>query len=148
MNRTSGWFVAAVVGVLLAIAGLWGHRSTRAGALVFVPEQELGPSVSLGVEIRRQLHRHGSNLQLPHDLDFYFYLPTHGAAQNAARDLRARGFSVAVSRSASGAQWLCLANRRIVPDRRRLDEWGPWFQRVAAAHGGEYDGWEGSIERK
>jgi hypothetical protein len=43
---------------------------------------------------------------------------------------------------------LILAGALLVPDERTLDQWGQWFERVAATHGGEYDGWEASVEKK
>jgi hypothetical protein len=147
MNWTSGWLVGTLDGVLLGVSALCVRSDMNSDRLVMVPEAEIGPPASLGVHIRRQLQRHSSDLQLPHDMDFYFYFPTELAARSPACDLRTEGFTISVSKSAAGDQWLCLATQRLVPDRHRLDGWGQWFERVAAAHGGEYDGWEGSIEQ-
>jgi hypothetical protein len=143
MNRT----VLILAGALLAGIGLWRILGTKLQGFAPV-EGELEHPHNIGKDVIAQLRKQGSDLLRPHSMEFYFYFPTQAGAEQAAGDLRAKGFWVKTDRAAVRDQWLCLASRRLVPDERTLDQWGQWFERVAATHGGEYDGWEASVEKK
>ena len=141
MNRSAVWLAAVGVAVVVLGAGLVRSKGEKS-----LPGEVTKPE-NLAGEVLGQLQREGSNLSKPHSMDFYFYFPTHTAADAAAGDLRAHGFAARVDRAAAGSTWLCLATRRSVPDERLLDQWGKWFAQVALSHDGKYDGWESSVER-
>jgi Regulator of ribonuclease activity B len=134
-----------LAGVLLVWMGLWRYSVTRSQA-VNPAEPDLAHPHNLGKDVLWHLRKQGSNLHRPHRMDFYFYFRTQAAAEQTAGALQARGFTTRVDRAALGDKWLCLATRRLFPDQLVLDRWGQWFERLAASAGGEYDGWESSIE--
>jgi hypothetical protein len=92
-------------------------------------------------QVLKQLAAAGSDLSKPHDLEFFLYFSDEARAATACRQLTAEGYAGKVDRAAKGPQWMCFVTRRLVPDhaamvaiRRRMNE-------LAAAGGGEYDGW-------
>lgn len=97
-------------------------------------------------EVLEQLRESGSDLTKPHDFEFYLYIPTKAYADKAAEKIRNSGFSAAeVSRPASGSGWLCLARKTIIPDQANLSNLARFLEQIAAAVGGEFDGWEAEI---
>ena len=87
------------------------------------------------------LEEAGSDLSKPHDLEFFLYFPDESAAEAAAEDMRARGYEVQVRPSEDGTDWLCFAEKTMVPDYEAIRDISRDFEAIAAAHGGEYDGW-------
>jgi hypothetical protein len=103
-------------------------------------------SATFKKEVLQQLRRHGSDLTKPHEFEFYLYLPTRKFATKAADKIRQSGFSAAdVSRSASGDAWLCVAKKTLVPAKADLADHARFFEQIATALGGEFDGWETEI---
>ena len=43
--------------------------------------------------------------------------------------------------------WLCLVSSTVVPTEEAIRAASTRLRAVAAAHGGEYDGWEAAVER-
>jgi hypothetical protein len=98
-------------------------------------------------EVLEQLREFGSDLTKPHDFEFYLYVPTKAYAEKAAK-IRSSGFSAAeVSRAASGSGWLCLARKTIIPEHANLSDHARFFEEVAAAVGGDFDGWRQRLFR-
>ena len=98
-------------------------------------------------EVLDQLKKCGSAVSEPHEFDFYLYLPTQLAAKQAAQKVRESEFAAKVSAPArKGDGWLCLASVTIVPKTAPLSEIGDFFDQLAAALGGEFDGWEASVK--
>ena len=95
--------------------------------------------------ILSELARAGSDTGQPHDLEFYLVFPTELAAEGVAAALRTEGFVVLVSPEEGGREWLCLATRQMRPDLRELRQWRVRLGAVAAAAGGEYDGWGATV---
>ena len=94
-------------------------------------------------EVLQQLRANGSDLTKPHGFEFYLYVPTKLYADKAAEKLRASGFSGAeLTPAASGSGWLCLARKTIIPEKADLADHARFLEQVAAALGGEFDGWE------
>ena len=97
-------------------------------------------------EVLEQLRESGSDLTKPHAFEFYIYVPTQDYANKAAQKIRNSGYSSAeVSRAASGSGWLCLARKTIIPEQADLSDHARFLEQVAAAVGGEFDGWEAEI---
>lgn len=103
-------------------------------------------SAAFQKEVLRQLRRNGSDLSMPHDFEFFIYLPTKAIANAVASQIRRTGFAAAeVSRAGSGNGWLCIASKSLVPSAADLSKHARFFERLAAAGGGEFDGWEAKI---
>ena len=88
-----------------------------------------------------QLRKAGSDLSKPHNIDLFLYFPSEASANEAAKGIEGEVDAVKVELGADKKNWLCFANKRMVPDheklvalRRRLDE-------VARKGNGVYDGW-------
>lgn len=79
-------------------------------------------------------------------VDFYFYFPGEHQAYHAAAEFMNLQFKTTVSYSEYGDQWLCLANRKINMNSKRLGDLRIWMEELAGRHGGEYGGWETMIE--
>ncbi|MED5618901.1 ribonuclease E inhibitor RraB [Ideonella sp. BN130291] len=89
-----------------------------------------------------QLRQAGSNLDKPHNIEFFLYLPGEAAARRVAAKLEAQGFMVEVKPSASGnSDWLTLAKRAMVPRVDELLQLRAQLSALCETEGGEYDGW-------
>ncbi|HWX56193.1 MAG TPA: ribonuclease E inhibitor RraB [Verrucomicrobiae bacterium] len=79
--------------------------------------------------------------EYPEYVEHYFYFPTQSAADEAAKPLLARGWSVTVKPGADGTDWLALATQ---PARGDEEMWPLWEEltELAAEFGGNYDGFE------
>lgn len=72
----------------------------------------------------------------------FIYGPDRTNVDVLATKLRSEGYDVEVRKSAAQANWLLLARHRITPNEDMLDRLREHFSALAAAIGGEYDGWE------
>jgi regulator of RNase E activity RraB len=88
-----------------------------------------------------ELARAGSDVAQPHEVEFYLYVPDSVAADALKRQLEGEGFRAQVSPDDSGADWLCLATRRMSPSLAELRRLRSRLAALAEAHGGAYDGW-------
>ena len=102
-------------------------------------------SQSFRAEVLNQLREMGSDISRPHSFDFYLYVPTKLAAQQAADKVRESEFAAEVLPGASGTNWLCRARITIVPEVAPLDEIGNFFKQIAAGLQGDFDGWESDV---
>lgn len=89
-----------------------------------------------------QLRRLGANLSQPRGTRHYLYFPSVEAAQAAAPRLEADGFAVEMSLGADQKNWLALATHTAVINTDTVPELRARLTALAAAHGGDYDGWE------
>ena len=82
----------------------------------------------------------------PRDLQHYLYLPTHSTAQGVAHVVTAEGFGVEVRDPLPhSTDYLVLAERRsVVLTVAEITAARALFERLAAEHQGEYEGWEAS----
>jgi hypothetical protein len=97
-------------------------------------------------EVLDQLRANGSDTSKPHRFEFYLYMPTKSYAAKAAEKMLKSGFSEAkVTRSASERGWLCLAQKTLIPKNADLDDHARFLEEVAAAVGGDLDGWEAEL---
>lgn len=125
------WIVIAVVITVLAFVFL---RSRNASA------QE-----SMDGKTLVQLAKAGSDLKKPHEIDFFFYFPNQDQAKKAADKLAALGLSTKIDRAAKGSNWVIHGNKTMVPSEAELQRLRRYFDEIAAAQGGEYDGWGAEV---
>jgi regulator of RNase E activity RraB len=83
----------------------------------------------------------GSDLSKPHDIEFFIYVPSREAAERASIKVRELNFTTTIDRAATGAQWLVLATKSMIPKLADIIEVGNQLTAIASAEGGEYDGW-------
>jgi regulator of RNase E activity RraB len=88
-----------------------------------------------------QLKKVGSDPSKPHNIEFFIYFRTKADAIETAPKIKEAGFEVDVRQAAQGLGWLCLATKTMVPDLSALQKIRRDFGALAAARGGEYDGW-------
>jgi hypothetical protein len=97
--------------------------------------------VDLDQQVLDQLKKAGSDLSKPHNIDFFLYFPKEALANEAAKDIEADVDTVKVELGADKQNWLCLGNKRIVPDHDKLVALRKRFNEVARKGNGLYDGW-------
>ena len=74
--------------------------------------------------------------------DHFFYFPERSSADAAAKRLRAKGWTVNVSRAVGREDWLVLATDHWPNEEKFESEWQE-MQQLAEELGGEYDGYGG-----
>jgi hypothetical protein len=94
-----------------------------------------------------QLKKAGSDLSKPHTIDFYLYLPTESAADQAATRMRQTGFQAKVERAAKGDDWLCLGTKQVIPELSTIQGITRDLDALAKSLHGVYDGWEAKVEK-
>jgi len=99
-------------------------------------------------EVLAQLRRDRSDTSKPHGFDFYLYLPTEAAAQQAGQRLTKRDYRVEIRPAATGTTWLCLAKTTLTPDTAPLAEIGMLFTQLAKEFQGDFDGWESEVIKR
>jgi hypothetical protein len=88
-----------------------------------------------------RLERSKSDLSKVHKIDFYLYFPNDAAAKQAARQIEAQDFEVKVRRMGRKAEWLCFAQKSMMPDYDTLVAIRKTFGPLANSLEGIYDGW-------
>lgn len=93
------------------------------------------------------LRSRGSDPFQPHDVDFFFGMPSEAACESVRRQLEAEGFTVDTKPVPEGVDQVVSLHARkalrlSVPD---MHEFGRRFRELASAHGGRYDGWAAGI---
>lgn len=103
-----------------------------------------------GAFILEQLQRFGPDMMnRKHEVSFWLYFPNESSAQQAALRGESTGLQAEFSppqKDYSGSQWLCLLCYPHVPDESLLDGISNFCMELATEFGGEYDGWEASLE--
>jgi hypothetical protein len=102
-------------------------------------------SKSFRGEVLEQLRAMGSDTGRPHAFDLFLYVPDQSAAAITAERIRERGYFVEISPSASGSGLLCKAKTVLIPETAPLDEMAAFFESLASAVRGEFDGWESDV---
>ena len=91
---------------------------------------------------------HGANLLKPTEVNFYLYLPSQDAAEQAVAEARRSGYVAEVRSPLPGYEtWLCFATRDMVPSIGAIELARVGFEALAARLGGDFDGWEAAIAR-
>ncbi len=94
-----------------------------------------------------QLQGRGANLTRPRHVLHYLYFSDEAHARSAALDIDSAGYEVTISPpDDTVAEWSVRAEATRVVDETTVDAFRAWFERVAAEHGGEYDGWEAAAQ--
>ena len=95
----------------------------------------------LDQQVLDQLIKAGSDLSKPHNIDFFLYFPTEASANEAAKAIEDDVDTVKVELGADKKNWLCFANKRMVPDYDKLVAMRKRFNEVGRKGNGVYDGW-------
>jgi hypothetical protein len=86
-----------------------------------------------------------SDVDAPHLILHYVYLPDQEAAVSVARELQRSGFETEERLGADGVNWLVLARHVAVPTEERVAAVRRTMETLVAQFGGEYDGWEADV---
>jgi len=84
---------------------------------------------------------------VPHLLRQYLYFPSKRAAAEVAAKLRHRGFFTEERLGADQVNWVVLARHRVIPSEEVMATTRQLMEELAAAAGGEYDGWEADVQQ-
>jgi hypothetical protein len=90
----------------------------------------------------------GADLTQPRHVVFYVYLSDQASAQRAAEAPRGQGYTAEVRDPLPDhpEQWGLVCDRHdVVTSPDFIREADDFFQALADAHGGDYDGWEASV---
>lgn len=109
------------------------------------------------LKVLAAMRSHGSDMSKSAHTIHYFYFKTIDSANAAANDLRAAGFeNLRVHRAPTTSFWQklfgprvfsCIAETHAVPEQSAVFATTDRMNALAARLGGEYDGWEASIEK-
>lgn len=86
------------------------------------------------------LRANGVDLDVPHMLRHYLYVPLEEIATKIAPVIKGIGFDVETS--ASGDRWLVLISGEAMISVEELAAFRETFEGLAAKVNGSYDGWE------
>jgi hypothetical protein len=95
----------------------------------------------------RQLEGRGADLAKPRHVIHFLYFDGEADARAAAETIDEASWKTVVEPPAEGIEQWCVkadANRIVAPDT--VSAFRVWFERVAADHDGEYDGWEAAAK--
>ena len=98
-------------------------------------------------EILEHLKERGSDLSVPHEIEFYVYFPTEEGARQASEEIVKEGFRVNILADPSGNRWLCLSLREFVPTYEAVTAYKKIFNDLAKPLGGKCDGWGTQVEK-
>jgi len=117
--------------------------------LGLLPSCGIGQTADPDQIVIEQLGRAGSDLSKPHRIEFFLYFPDSKGASRALVALYGKKFDVDLSRpKKEGEKWLCKANKTMVPELKALQKIRKDFTAIAAANGGEYDGWGAEVVKQ
>jgi len=134
----------------LSIHWLLGHESMVSHiARGWIPEREEEFRLQAAAErAARKAEAEPSNLLEKHSMDHFLYFPRKLKAESAARALKDRGYSVAVTRGADNKSWLALAKGLRPQSEEEMEQLRDQFEALAAQFEGDYDGWETAVDPK
>ena|SRR5258706_5964894 len=99
------------------------------------------PTVDPDRAVLEQLQKAGSNLNKPHDVEFFLLFRTHEAAQTAANELSQSGYATHADSAGTKTAWFCKATTSLVPELDALRLARRHLSTLANRLGGRYDGW-------
>ncbi len=109
------------------------------------------------LKVLAAMRSHGSDMSKPAHTIHFFYFKTMDSANAAANELRVAGFeNLRVERAPTTSIWQklfgprvfsCVAETHAVPEQSAVFATTDRMNGLAAKLGGEYDGWEASIEK-
>jgi hypothetical protein len=95
----------------------------------------------------RHLERAGANLALPRHVIHFLYFDNEADARRATDEIPEAGWeATALPPTEETGQWTVRAEGTRVVDPSNVESYRAWFEQVAAAHSGEYDGWEAATK--
>ncbi len=95
----------------------------------------------------KQLRAAGADLGRARHVLHFLYFDDEPAARAAATEISEAGYDATVAEPDEQiAQWSVRAESTRVVDETTVHAFRPWFERVAAEHGGAYDGWEAATK--
>jgi hypothetical protein len=103
--------------------------------------QKRPPAPEFDLLLVRRLRSVGADLTRPRPIVHFLEFPSEADARAAAEEVEGGGYVVTVGAEESG-RWSVRAEGTRVVDESTVTVFRPWFERIAAAHAGEYDGWE------
>ena len=113
----------------------------------FRARQERPEGPELDRLILQQLRGKGARLALSRHVLHFLDYPNEASARAAADEVEAIGFdATVVAPSGEAEQWTVRGEAMRVVDETTVDTHRKQFERIAEAHGGEYDGWEAAAE--
>jgi hypothetical protein len=131
----------------ISIHQLWPHPvMVKELARGWTPERSEALLLEDIAETETQTENSTSQRRASEPMKHYLYFAKKANAEEAGEQLRHRGFSVEVRKSASGEDWLILATKAPPKTGEQIDELRDEMEALAAQFGGEYDGWEAAIE--
>lgn len=131
----------------MSIHQLWPHPVlVKELARGWTPERAEELRLRDKAEARRQKIFSCAEGTHPKPMRHYLYFSKKPKAEEARDQLRGRGFTVVVRRSASGEEWLVLAAKTPPETGEQMDELRDEMESLARQFGGEYDGWEAAID--
>ena len=88
----------------------------------------------------------GADIDAPHAIDHYLYVPDRELAAKVAEELKQHGFSVEQRPGALRTNWLVLASHKQLLTQPYLASTRRFMEALIARFGpGEYDGWEAEV---
>ena len=105
--------------------------------------QKRPPPPELDLLLVRRLRSVGADLTRSRPIVHFLDFGSEADARAAGAEIEAGGYGVTVAAEEDGA-WSVRAEATRVVDESTVAVFRPWFERIAAAHAGEYDGWESS----
>jgi uncharacterized membrane-anchored protein len=95
----------------------------------------------------RQLAGRGADLSKPRHLIHFLYFASEADARAAAAAIDQASWTTAVNPPDERiAEWAVRADGQRVVGTDTIAAFRSWFERVAAEHRGEYDGWEAAAK--
>jgi len=104
--------------------------------------QKRPPAPELDLLLVRRLRSVGADLTRPRPIVHFLAFPSEADARAAAAEIEGGGY--VGTGAAENGTWSVRAEGTRVVDESTVTVYRPWFERIAAAHAGEYDGWESS----
>ena len=115
------------------------------------------PSQDSDRAVIASLAENGADLTKPAHIVHYLYFKSIAAAEAAATELKAAGYRIKrVGKAPVTSLWQrlfgpasfsCIAETNIAPSEENVSAASDFMNGLASKHGGEYDGWESSVER-
>ncbi|MCK0162902.1 ribonuclease E inhibitor RraB [Marinobacter sp. S6332] len=96
-------------------------------------------------QVLKALKKNGSDLNKPHEIDFWFDFRSEESARAVAKKVAERGFEVEVYRGEYGLEFSCKAVKRMVPRLSAMQRLTREFESIAEQHAGVYDGWGAEV---
>ncbi len=93
------------------------------------------------VQVIGRLMEAGADLTRVHQVEFLFYFPSPGCAEEAAGHLRAGGYKVSVEGTTTGTRCAVTALRAMVPLLSEMQALRTRFDELATRAGGLYETW-------